>query len=56
MVLTPSCRSMFRSRSVQALDFRLSRPCDDVGGIEGLERCLPPANAELMLQLQRGLT
>jgi hypothetical protein len=42
--------------AVQALDFRLSGPCDDVDGIEGLERCLPPANAELTLQLQRGLT
>jgi hypothetical protein len=42
--------------AVQALDFRLSGPCDDVGGIEGLERCLPPANAELTLQLQKGLT
>jgi hypothetical protein len=41
--------------AVQALDFRLSGPCDD-GGIEGLERCPPPANAELTLQLQRGLT
>jgi len=42
--------------AVQGLDFRLSRPCDDVGGIGGLERRLPAAHAELTLELQRGLS
>jgi hypothetical protein len=55
MVPTLSCRSMFRSRSCPGARFPLV-PYDDVGGIEGLERCLPPVDAELTLQLQRGLT